>query len=84
MNKGYITGSSDSGWFEISKIETIGGDVEQTLFNGRGWIHSSLVGLSVADSDAKLYAAPHKTSRVLKKLIADQSGEQKKVGHPHL
>lgn len=69
----YITGSSDNGWFEVSKIKTVGGDVDEILFKGRGWVHSSLVDLSVAASDAKLYAAPRKKSRVLKKLVADES-----------
>ncbi len=69
----YISGSSDNGWFEISKIESAGGDVDETLFEGRGWVHSSLVDLSVANGDAKLYAEPKKKSRVLKKLVADQS-----------
>ena len=69
----YITGSDGGGWFEISKIETTGGETDETVFEGRGWIHSSLVDLSVAGSDAKLYAAPRKKSRVLKKLVADES-----------
>lgn len=69
----YITGSDGNGWFEISKIETTGGDVDQAIFKGRGWIHSSLVDLSVGNADAKLYSAPRKKSRVLKKLIADES-----------
>ncbi len=72
----YISGSDGKGWFEISKIETTGGDVEETLFEGRGWVHSSLVSTSVAASDAKLYAAPQKKSRVLKKLVADESQAQ--------
>lgn len=69
----YISGSDDNGWFEISKIESTGGEVDETLFAGRGWIHSSLVDLSVANGDAKLYAEPKKKSRVLKKLVADES-----------
>lgn len=69
----YISGSDDKGWFEISKIESTGGEVDETLFAGRGWIHSSLVDLSVANGDAKLYAEPKKKSRVLKKLVADES-----------
>jgi len=69
----YITGSDGNGWFEISKIETTGGEVDEAVFEGRGWIHSSLVDLSVAASDPKLYAAPRKRSRVLKKLVADES-----------
>jgi SH3-like domain-containing protein len=68
----YITGSAN-GWFEISKAETIGTDVDEILFEGRGWVHSSMVAIDVANSDPKLYHAPRKKSRVLKKLIADAS-----------
>ncbi len=68
----YISGSNN-GWFEISKIESTGGEFDEVLFEGRGWIHSSLVDLSVAASDARLYAAPRKKSRILKKLVADES-----------
>ena len=69
----YISGSSDNGWFEISKAETWGGETEETIFEGRGWIHSSNTDLSVAGSDPNLYAAPQKNSRVLKKLVVDAS-----------
>lgn len=69
----YITGTNDNGWFEISKAETWGGDTEEILFEGRGWIHSSNTDLSVAAADPKLYSAPKKNSKVLKKLIADGS-----------
>jgi SH3-like domain-containing protein len=72
----YITGSNGNGWFEISKVETTGTDVDETLFQGRGWVHSSLVGTSVGNSDARLYTAPQKKSRILKKLIADESTVQ--------
>ena len=41
----YITGSDGNGWFEISKIETTGGEIDETVFEGRGWIHSSLIDL---------------------------------------
>lgn len=69
----YITGTDDKGWFEISKAETWGGDTEAVLFEGRGWIHSSNIDLSVAAADPKLYSAPKKNSKVLKKLVADGS-----------
>ncbi|HEY0426747.1 MAG TPA: hypothetical protein VGC76_02970 [Pyrinomonadaceae bacterium] len=69
----YITGTSGDGWFEISKIETTGTDTDEALFEGRGWIHASLLSLSVAWPDAKIYALPKKKSRVVKKLIADES-----------
>jgi SH3-like domain-containing protein len=67
-----ISGSDGKGWFEISKIEAVS-DIEKTLFSGRGWVHSSLLDLSVAYSDAKLRAAPSKRSRVMKKLIPEES-----------
>ena len=68
----YITGSAN-GWFEISKVETTGTDFDKTLFKGRGWVHSSMMAIDVANADPKLYTAPQKKSRVLKKLIADES-----------
>lgn len=67
-----ISGSSN-GWFQISTAETAGGATDQTLFKGRGWIHSSLLHIDVAAGDPKLYAEPRKTSRVLQKLIPDGS-----------
>lgn len=69
----YITGTDNKGWFEISKAETWGGDAEEILFEGRGWIHSSNVDLSVAAADPKLYESPKKNSKMLKKLVADSS-----------
>lgn len=64
-----VTGFSD-GWFEISAAETVDGD---SVFRGRGWIHSSLLGIGIAESDARLYAQPKKNSRVLLKLKSDES-----------
>jgi hypothetical protein len=67
-----ISGSDGKGWFEISKIEAVS-DEEKTLFAGRGWVHSSLLDLSVAASDPKLHSAPNKRSRIIKKLVPDAS-----------
>lgn len=67
-----ISGSDGSGWFEISKIEAVS-DEAATLFEGRGWIHSSLLDTSIANADPKLRAAPNKRSRTLKNLIPDES-----------
>lgn len=67
-----ISGTDGKGWFEISKIEAVS-DEEKTLFEGRGWVHSSLLATSVANADPKLRAAPNKKSRVVKKLIPDES-----------
>jgi hypothetical protein len=69
----YITGTNGGGWFEISKIETVGGDTEETIFEGRGWIPAEILALSVAASDARLYSLPKKKSRIVKKLVADES-----------
>ena len=68
-----ITGTNGAGWFEIAKIETTGGDTEETIFEGRGWLHSSELWLSVAGSDPRLYAKPSKKSHILKKLVVDES-----------
>jgi Uncharacterized protein conserved in bacteria len=66
-----ITGFSN-GWFEISKAELVG-DSDDVLFQGRGWIHSSLIGIDVAAPDPRLYAEPRKGSGILMKLKPDES-----------
>jgi hypothetical protein len=66
-----VTGFSN-GWFEISRVEQVG-DSDKVIFEGRGWIHSSLLGLDVANADPRLYAEPRKQSRILMKLKADES-----------
>lgn len=73
-----LSGSSN-GWFEISSAGTVGGETDKTLYEGRGWIHSSLVGMDVASGEPKLYAEPRKKSRVLMKLVPDGS-EIKPIG----
>lgn len=67
-----ISGSNGKGWFEISKIEEVG-DRDAVLFEGRGWVHSSLLDLSVAGGVHKLRALPNKNSRAIKKLTGDAS-----------
>ena len=69
----HISGDAGNGWFEIDHAETAGGDQDLTLFEGRGWIHSSVLGLSVGSGDPRLYSAPGKKSRIVKKLIPDGS-----------
>lgn len=59
-----------SGWFEISGAEDVGGDA---LFQGRGWIHSYLLGMQIAEADARLYAQPKTNSRVLMKLKSEET-----------
>jgi hypothetical protein len=67
--KGY-----SGGWFEISRAEMVG-DEARVVFEGRGWVHSSLLGLEVGNNGygpPALYAAPNKQSRVLKRLRPDE------------
>ncbi len=65
-----IRGQSGT-WFRVSRI--FDAEDDRTLFSGEGWVHSSLVGLSVANADPRLYAGPTRRSRVLARLIPDQS-----------
>lgn len=67
-----ITGF-ENGWFEVSSVSEVGGAEDKMLFEGRGWIHSSIVGMDVAAPDPRLYAAPQKKSRVLMRLKPDES-----------
>ncbi len=67
-----ISGSDGKAWFEISKIVGVS-DGDVTLFEGRGWVHSSLLDLSVAGGVHKLRALPNKNSRALKNLTGDES-----------
>ena len=59
----------DGAWFRISGI--VDAETEQRLFQGNGWVHQSLLGIDVANSDPRLYAAPSRRARVLAKLRAD-------------
>ena len=64
-----VSGFSD-GWFQISAAENTSGE---KIFKGRGWIHSSLLGMQAARADARLYAQPKNGSRILMKLKSDES-----------
>ncbi len=66
-----ITGFSN-GWFEISSVENVGDD-DTVLFTGRGWMHPSILGMSVANGDPRLYAEPKKKSKIVMKLKPDES-----------
>lgn len=57
-------------WFEISKAEDVGGE---TIFQGRGWIHSSLLGMRIGNADSRLYAQPKNDSRVLIEFRTEES-----------
>lgn len=58
-------------WFRVSIITNAEDDT--TLFSGDGWVHSSLLGLSVANADPVLHARPVRRSRALARLIPDDS-----------
>ena len=58
-------------WFRVARITD---EIEGTdLFRGDGWVHRSLLGLTVANGDTRLYAAPNRRSRVLSTLRADET-----------
>ena len=59
-------------WFRISRI--VDAETDAVLFRGDGWVHASLLGLDVANGDPTLYSEPSAGSRVLARLVADQSG----------
>lgn len=67
-----ITGSQN-GWFEVSVVDEVGDD-DRNLFKGRGWIHSSVLGIDVAYGEKQwLYAQNSKKSRTLMRLMPDQT-----------
>jgi SH3-like domain-containing protein len=56
------------GWFGIAGI--VDAESDSPVFQGRGWVHGSLLGLDVANADPRLYAAPRSDSRVVATLRA--------------
>lgn len=71
-----IRGQQD-GWFRVSEITNA--EDESSLFRGDGWVHSSLLGLEVANTDPQLYAAPSARSRAIARLRPD-GGEVTLIG----
>jgi len=65
-----IRGQSGA-WFRVSII--VDAERDENLFRGDGWIHASLLGLSVANTDPNLYARPRLQSRALARLVPDDS-----------
>lgn len=65
-----IRGQSGS-WFRVSRL--VDAETDNTLFQGDGWVHASLLALSVANDDPRLYAGQSRRSRVLARLVADRS-----------
>ncbi|MGH6659590.1 MAG: SH3 domain-containing protein [Sphingomicrobium sp.] len=56
-------------WFRVSKIHDA--DNDMLLFEGDGWMHRSLLGLSVASGENWLMAEPNPAARKLLKLTPD-------------
>lgn len=71
-----IVGQNGS-WFRVSMI--VDAETDQNLFRGDGWVHGSLLGLSVANADPRLYAAPRRQSRVLARL-EPEAGQATLIG----
>lgn len=59
----------EGNWFRVSKIHDA--DNDMLLFEGDGWIHRSLLGLSVASGENWLMADPAPSAKKLLKLIPD-------------
>ena len=56
-------------WFRVSTITDAESD--SVLFRGDGWVHSSLLGLRVANADPRLYARPSRQSRPVTRLVPE-------------
>ena len=65
-----IVGQSGA-WFRVSAITNAEDDTN--LFRGDGWVHSSLLTLSVANADPVLHARPARQSRALARLVPEDS-----------
>jgi SH3-like domain-containing protein len=60
------------GWFRVDRV--IDYENDKPLFRGSGWVHASVLGLSVGsggESGPKLYAQPTTRSAVVQKLTPD-------------
>jgi hypothetical protein len=60
-----------AGWFRVSRI--IDAETGKLMFEGDGWLPAAELGLAVANSDPRLYAAPYRGSRVLARLTPDET-----------
>lgn len=58
-----------SGWFRVDSI--IDYENDKPLFRGRGWVHGSVLGLSVGSGEPKLYAEPSTHAMMLQRLTPD-------------
>lgn len=64
----HVTGVSGN-WFHVTRIDDA--DTDKRLFKGSGWVHRSLLGLSVASGENWLRGAPNAAARKLVKLTPD-------------
>jgi SH3-like domain-containing protein len=68
-----ITGFAD-GWFRISHVETTGGEQDEVVFNGTGWIHRSQLHVDAAGGRSPLRSLPHHKARIVGHVVGDQPG----------
>jgi SH3-like domain-containing protein len=66
----HIVGQSGS-WFRVSNI--VEAEENREIFRGDGWVHASLLGLSVANADPVLHAQPAMRSPAIARLVPDES-----------
>ena len=57
------------GWFRADSI--IDYDTDKPLFTGSGWVHGSVIGISVAGGDHRLRARPSRRSAAIQRLTPD-------------
>lgn len=62
---------SSNGWFRVDRVTNAENDA--VLFRGDGWIHKSVLGLSVASGEHWLRSLPAVRSKRLQKLVPDGS-----------
>jgi SH3-like domain-containing protein len=64
----HVVGSKD-GWFKA--VTVTDAESDKVLFRGAGWIHRSVLGLSVASGEHWLRSAPTASAKRLLKLVPD-------------
>ena len=64
----HVTGVSGN-WFHVTRIEDA--ETDMKMFEGSGWVHRSLLGLSVASGENWLMNAPDAGATKVLKLVPD-------------
>ena len=65
-----ITGH-DGSWFRISRM--IDAESDKLMFEGDGWLPAAELGIGIANGDPRLYATPYRGSRVLARLVPEET-----------